>query len=86
MIIFLSIIILLLSQTAFCSENQFLQHYSRRGFEDLSIEVVLRGHPNLEKWPLNQTPQFPTKEQIELATQEKRTSTLKGSTEKVDKK
>ncbi len=80
---FLLIIILSLSQHVFCSQN-----HQRRGFTDLSIDQALRGHDELKRLPLDQTPYFPTKEEIELTTEKKRTETpiLKGSTEKINSK
>lgn len=84
---FLFIVIFLLSLHIFCADKKNDLNYRRCGFYDLSADDALRGHDNdLKRLPLAQTPYFPTKEEIGLATQKKRTQTsiLKGSTEKVN--
>jgi len=84
--IFLLIMTLLLSQHIFCSNNKIAQNYRRHSFTNLSIEQALRGHDDLKHLPLDQTPYFPTKEDIKLATERKRTKTLtlNGSTDKIN--
>jgi hypothetical protein len=84
---FLFIMIFLSSQHIFCSDKKIAQPYTRYGFYDLSVEEALRGHgAELKSLPLDQTPYFPTKEDLERARQKKRTETsiLKGSTEKIN--
>jgi hypothetical protein len=77
---FLFIMIFLSSQHIFCSDKKRAQPYNRYGFYDQSIEEALRVTLTVPAPPLN----LFTAKQNKTISQEQRTPSLKGSTEKIN--